>query len=278
MSGVLRAYRIGLRRAVALWPLISALWLASAAFGVTFALAAALWLADALDGALATRTLLRDLDVQVLLDLWTYHRAGLRLLLVVAAVLAVGHTALWWWLDGVVVAAVTGAGAERWRRGAALAPVMAGLFACGLTTWLAWSGVMLGVAMGLLRLGGEAPAPAASDAIVAGTAGVWLLGTAWLVAVHDQARLRAGLTGGGALAAYAWALGFVAVGGERAFGLALLLQISGGAIWAVYQLINLALPLTELIGLTGSLLWGQLFLWLRTGVRVWRLAAQRELH
>jgi len=47
----------------------------------------------------------------------------------------------------------------------------------------------------------------------------------------------------------------------------------GGGALGIYQAIGLVLPLTELIGLTGSLLWGQLFLWLRYGLRVWRLAA-----
>ena len=274
---MLRAYLTGARVAAGLWPLVTVLWFCTAAFGVAFALASAAWLADALDGALATRALLRQLDVQVLIDLWTHHQAGLRMLLVLAAVLAVFHTALWWWLDGVVVAAVAPSAESPWQRGVTLAPVMAVLFALGLLVWLGWSAAVGGAAWALIRLTRDAPSPHLWELIVAAAVALWVLGTAWLIAVHDQARLRAGLAGAGALAAYRWALGFVAAGGEHAFALALLLQLSGLAIWAVYQVIGLALPLTELVGLTWSLLWGQLFLWLRSGVRVWRLAAQRQL-
>jgi len=273
-----RAYLTGARVAVARWPLITALWLFGLAFGVAFGLASAAWLADALDGSLATRTLLHHLDAQVLIDLWVHHREGLRVLLLLAAVLAVVHTALWWWLDGVVVAAVAPSPESPWRRGTALLPVIAALFGLALFVWLAWSAAVVGVAWALVRATRESPAAHVWEAIGAGALGQWLGGTAWLIAAHDHARLRAGLSGAGALAAYRWGLAFVAAGGERAFLLALALQASGLALWAVYQLIGFALPLTELIGLTGSLIWGQLFLWLRTGVRLWSLAAQRQLH
>lgn len=273
---MIAAYWTGARLALSRWPLVTILWLISAAFGVAFALASALWLAHALDGALATKSLLHKLDVQVLIDLWVHHREGLRMLLALTALLAVGHTVLWWWLDGVIIAAVL-RGDGIWLRGAQLAPVMAQLFCLGCSLWLAWSAAIGAAAWGLMRLTQDSSTAHVWEWIGAVAAVIWVLGTAWLIAVHDQARVRAGLSGSSAIASYRWALGFVAIGGERAFGLALLLQGTGLALWAVYQLIGLALPLTELIGLTWSLLWGEMFLWLRTFTRVWRLAAQRQL-
>jgi hypothetical protein len=274
---MIAAYWTGARLAARRWLLITSLWLITAAFGVAFALASALWLGDALDGAMATKSLLHKLDVQVLIDLWVHHFEGLRMLLLLAVVLAVAHTILWWWLDGVIIAAVLPSGESIWRRGALLAPVMARLFGIGVSLWLAWSGALAGAVWGLTRLTQDSSTAHVWEWIGGIGGVVWLLGTAWLMAVHDQARVRAGLTGGGAVASYRWALGFVGFGGERAFALALLLQGSGLALWAVYQVIGLALPLTELIGLTWSVLWGELFLWLRAFVRVWRLAAQRQL-
>jgi len=275
---MLRAYLRGARLAAARWPLVTALWLFGLAFGLAFALASATWLSDALDGSLATKTLLRHLDVEVLIDLWMHHQEGLRMLLVLAAVFAVAHTALWWWLDGVIIAAIAPSPGSPWRRGTALVPAMAGLFAIAIVVWLAWTASVVAAAWSLLRLTRESPAPHVWEHIAVPALALWLLGTAWLIAVHDHARLRAGLTRTDPLSAYRWALGFVAGGGENAFALALLLQASGLALWSVYQIIGFSVPLTELIGLNASLIWGQLFLWLRTGVRLWSMAAQRQLH
>src|SRR5262245_39193543 len=117
---MLRAYFAGARAAAQRWPLIVVLWLIAAVFGVTFALAAGAWLSDALEGSLATRTLFRSIDPDVLVDVWYHHREGLDALLVLGAVLAVGRTILWWWLDGVVICALQLPEGERdhiWTRG-----------------------------------------------------------------------------------------------------------------------------------------------------------------
>src|SRR5215470_10568421 len=123
---MIRAYLVGARVAAQRWPVIIALWLIAAAFGAAFAAASGTWLTDALDGSLATRTLFRQLDADVFVDLWYHHREGLRGLLALAAVLAAVHTVLWWWLDAVVVCAVQPSDEEGsvWLRGLALAPVM----------------------------------------------------------------------------------------------------------------------------------------------------------
>lgn len=271
------AYVGGFRAALRRWPLVLALWLIGAAFGLAFTLAAQAWLAVALEGSLATRTLAHHLDPDVFIDLWYHHGEGLRLLGVVAAVLATGHLILWWWLDGVIVAAVGDAEAATWRQGLALAPAMARLYGLALVVALLWSGAVAGPAWGLLRSTREHPGAWLWYQIGGVALAVWVLGMVVLVAVHDHARLRAGLAGGGALRAYGWALRFVLRDGAATIRLALLLQLSAAGLLAVSELSSLALPLQDLLGLTGALLLGEAFLLARTAMRVWFYTAQRRL-
>ncbi len=77
---------------------------------------------------------------------------------------------------------------------------------------------------------------------------------------------------------FPWAFSFVWHGGERAFPLACALQLSGLALWIASQAVGLTVPMTAVLGLTGSLLVGEGLLWLRLWVRVWFFAAQNELH
>jgi hypothetical protein len=115
------------------------------------------------------------------------------------------------------------------------------------------------------------------EQIAAGAVMVWIVGYVFFVAVHDHARLRAARSGAGAVPAYRWALAFVLHGGERAYGLACALQLSALVLWLAYQAVGLTVPVTALLGLTGSLLWGEAMVWLRMWVRVWFFAAQNEL-
>lgn len=284
---MLRAYLLGAGAATRRWPLIVILWVITAAFGAGFALASGTWLAEALDGSLATRTLARAIDANVLVDLWYHHSEGLHMLLVLAIVMAVVHTVLWWWLHGVVVLSLQRDPAERgggpgesrgvWTGGLALAPVMAQLFAIALIVLSLFSATVGGPAYLLMRWTRSEPAAYIWYEIGGAALAVWLLGWVFLVAVHDQARLRAGRTGESALAAYRWAFTFVLHGGERAFPLACALQLTGLAFWLAYQAVAVSLPMTAILGLTGSLLWGEAFLLLRLWVRVWFFAAQNEL-
>jgi hypothetical protein len=277
---MLRSYLAGARAAAQRWPLIVVLWLIAAAFGLTFALASGAWLTDALDGSLATRTLFRAIDPDVLVDLWYHHREGIDALLVLALVLAALHTVLWWWLHGVVICALQQPAGERgliWTRGLELAPVMAQLFVVALALLAVFSAAVGGTAWILMRSTRSAPAALIWYQIGAAAAVLWAIGYVFLVAVHDHARLRAARTGEGALSAYRWGLAFVVRGGERAFPLACALQLSNLVLWAAYQAIGLTFPMTAILGLTGSLLWGEAFLWVRLWVRVWFFAAQNEL-
>lgn len=268
------AYVGGFRAMLRRWRLVLALWLAGVAIGGAFALAAQAWLGVALDGSLATRTLAHHLDPDVFVDLWFHHGEGLRMLAVVAAVLASLHALVWWYLDGVVVAAVRDGVATPWRDGIALAPVMARL---ALLAWLAvllWSAAVAGPAWALLRSTREHPGAFVWSQIAAAALAAWLAGMVLLVAVHDHARLRAGLTGAGAWRAYAWAVCFVGWGGQRAAALALALQVSAVGLVAVGEYA----ALSPVFDVTASLLVGEAFLLARSGLRVWFFTAQRRLH
>jgi hypothetical protein len=271
------AYVGGFRAMLRRWPVVLGLWLIGAAVGLTFTLAAQAWLALALERSLASRTLAHHLDPDVLVDLWFHHRESLAMLGVVGAVLAIVHVVLWWWLDGVIVAAVRDPHGDAWRDGLALAPVMARLYGLALLMVLLWSGAVAGPAWALLRSTREHPGAYLWYEVAAAALVLWLLGMAILVAVHDHARLRAGLAGAAALRAYAWALRFVFVDGEATLRLALLLQLTAVALVVLAQLSSLALPLPDLVGLTWALVLGELFLLLRTGMRVWFFTAQRRL-
>lgn len=267
----------GARAALQQWPLVGALWLIGAGFGAAFALVAAVWLGMALEGSLATRTLLEHLDTGVLVDLWYHHREGLVMLAVGAALLAAVHVILWWWLDGVIVAACAGQ-PRPWLDGLALAPVMARLYVLAAACMLAWTSVIASGTWALLRTTRESPEPYLWAQLAGGGAVVWALGMVGLIAIHDHARLRAGLAGADAAAAWTWATGFVLAGGEGAVRLAFLLQAVALLLFAIYRTVSFAIPLAELLGLTGSLLLGEIFLLARTWVRVWFFTAQRELH
>jgi hypothetical protein len=150
---MIRAYWAGARAAAQRWPLTVILWLIAAVFGLAFALASGAWLSDALDASLATRTLFRSLDPNVLVDLWYHHREGLRVLLAMVLVLVAVHTVLWWWLHGVVIASVqlpVGERTRAWTQGLELAPEMAALFALALVVLALFTGAVGGVAYALL--------------------------------------------------------------------------------------------------------------------------------
>lgn len=277
---MIRAYLAGARDAAQRWFLIAVLWLIVAAFGFAFALASSAWLSEALEQSLATRTLFRQLDPDVFVDLWYHHREGLHMLLVLAAVLAVVNAILWWWLHAVVICQLQRSPDEpggAWTQGLVLAPLMAQLFVVALVVLALFSGAVGGTAYLLLRWTRSSPSALIWDEIAGVAALVWVVGYVFLVAVHDHARLRACRTGQGALSAYRWGLGFVRRGGEGAFPLACALQLTGLVLWAAYQLAGLNVSTTAILGLTGSLLWGEAYILARVWVRVWFFAAQNEI-
>jgi hypothetical protein len=275
-----RAYRAGARAAAQRWPVIAVLWMVAAAFGAAFALAVAAWLSDALGESLATRTLYRQLDPDVFIDLWYHHREGLRGVVTLAVTLAGVHTVLWWWLDGVVITALLRPAADRagiWQQGLTVAPAMAVLWVVALAVLALFSTAVGSAAYGLMGWTRSSPAAMIWYQIGAVAALIWVIGLVFLVAVHDHARLRVCRTQQGALGAYRWAFRFVGRGGERAFPLAGALQITALVLWVGYQWVGVGVLTTPALALNGSLLWGGTYLLVRLWVRVWFYAAQNEL-
>jgi hypothetical protein len=277
---MLRAYLDGARLAAGRWLLATLLFLISAAVAVIFSIASVVWLTGALEGSMATRTLFKDFDPDVLVDLWYHHGEGLLMLGVVAAVLAVGHTIMWWWLHGVVILSVQRdepPPPDRWRRALEVTPTMAQLFLFAIIALAVFSLAVGGPTYLLTRWTRSNPSPFIWYRLWAAAAAIWVLGAIFLIGVHDHARIRACRTRHGAVACYGWALGFVLRGGERAFPLAVLLQLTAAALWAGYQVVSLTLPTTEVLGVTGGLIWGAVSVWVRVWVRLWFFAAESAL-
>ena len=174
------------------------LGLVTALFGVAFALASGAWLDDALEGSLATRTLLRSIDANVLVDLWYHHREGLRMLLVVGGAArgrdtrrsGGGCTA---WSSPRCSARHSGMPPDLDRAALELAPVMAQAVRARARRVLA-----LFSPRRRRRIRADA-----LDALQTRQAldlvpdrrrrppSLWVVGYVFLVAVHDHARLRA---------------------------------------------------------------------------------------
>jgi hypothetical protein len=276
-----RAFFRGIRVALQRWPVVITLWLVSVVFGLGFAWAGGTWLHGALDRSLATRTLLDDLDPDVLIDLFMYHREGLYLLLVVAALLGAAYVLLWLWFHGVIVASVRAHApatlGAAFRRGVDTVPVMAQLFVVAALVLALDTALIGGTAWALRRWTVASPSEVLRDGIVLGALGLWLGTYVVLVAIHDHARIRAGAAAEGALRAYGWAVRFVLRGGEPTLRLAVALNLSGVAVWVVYQTIGMNIPVSEGFGMTALVVWGELFLAARMFLRVWFFAAQSDL-
>lgn len=276
-----RAFLQGVRVALRCWRLTIMLWLVGVAFAAAFSSVSASWLSQALGGSLATRRLLRDLDPNVLIDLYYHHGAGLRLLAACAAVMAIAYVVAWIWFHGAIAVAVRANGTlgirGSLRGGVDLVPVFAALFLLAAVALAVFSAAVGGSAWWLLRRASASPSEMTRYYIIGAAVLTWLGGAVALTAVHDHARLRAAAGGQSAWAAYWWAIRFVSRGGELALWLAVVLQATGLVMWMIYQAVGMTLPATSPLGLAGSLAWGELFLWARLLLRVWFFAAQNDL-
>lgn len=278
---MLRAFLIGARLAVTCWPLVLTLWFVSALAASGFGWASGYWLAQALDGSIATRTLLKDLDPNIFVDLYYHHFASFRMLLLIAVFLVPAYALLWCWLHAVVIVTVRSAGdldvTKAFRQGWDFAARMLQLLLIALTALSVFSAIVFAAARAARYLTVASPLPFLHDGIIAAAVTAWILGFILLTAVHDHARIRACAHGEGAVRAYSWAVGFVLHGGERAFLLAALLNLVGALLWLIYESVAWILPGAGGLGVAGGLLWGQMFLCARTGLRVWFFGAQNDL-
>lgn len=278
---MLRAFLAGARLAVRCWPLALALWLLSTMFGASFAWASGYWLACALGRSTATRTLLKDLDPNVLVDLYYHHFESFRMLLLLGGFLVTGYTLLWCWLHGVVLATVQGKGhvklPDAFQRGWSFAALMLRLLVIAVTLQVAFACLVFGSAWSLWYWTIAGTSALLRDCIAAASAVIWLPGFILLVAIHDHARIRACAHGQGAVSAFLWAARFVLRGGEHAFLLALLLNFTVLLVWGVFESVAWVTPADSALGVSAAVLWAEIFAYTRLSVRIWFFGAQSDL-
>ena len=263
-----------------MWAVIGGAYAVGVAMAGLFGVAAWLWLAEALDGSLATRTLLAAADANVFVDLLMHHGESLRTLGVTAAILLVLGTLAGIWTNAAMVAAAAGARGARpaFRRGWGLLPVF-------LRLWLLAGPLAIGVAAaigigGKLLLAWAAGRGFALPPLAVLGGGFVLAGGSLLVlaAVHDHARLRSAVRPGtGAVQAYAWAWGFVWRRGTQALPLAAVLGLMAVLVWGCGVGVRHAVPTVSGAGVAVALIIGQLAAVAGAGGRGGRAAAEAAL-
>lgn len=263
-----------------MWAAIGCAYAVNAGMAGLFAIAAWLWLAEALDGSLATRTLLTAPDANVFVDLLMHHGESLRALGVTAAILVALGSLAGIWTNGALVAAAAGDVGVRQslRRGWGLFPVFLRLWMLAAPTAVAVTGAIgiggkwlvdwaAGRGLGLppfAALGGALLAIAASLVVLA--------------AIHDHARIRcAAHPEAGALRSYAWAWRFVWRGGPQALPLAVVLGLAAVLVWSCGLVIRHAISTASEVGVAAGLLLGQLGALARVVARGWSFAAETAL-
>ena len=272
-------YFSGLRDALRHWPLVLVLFAVHLLAGMIFTAAGWSWLSIALDRSLATRSLLTNLDTNLLVDLFVHHAGSFRMLILVGGVLAAAFLVLGVWLNASTVAVVgedLGLG-EGLHRGLSLFP-------CLLRLWLVATAVNLVIIIGGYVLGRALvrwTAEGASDLtwywIVGVTTALALVLLFVSVAIHDHARIRCAAAGPAAMRAYVWAIVFVLRREGRALLLMAALCGTGVALWMAYQSLGMLIVTDSTFGVTLSLIWGETLLASRMVLRVWCFAAETAL-
>jgi len=274
-----RSYLSGWRAAVQRWPLAVFLFAAACVPSFAFSALAWSWLADALDRSLATRGLLTDLDMNVFVDLLEHHGEGLWMLGLAGLLL----TAVCWligvWLNAMAIVAVTDDLPVRAAAHKSLDLYVTFLALDVLAVLVDAALLLAAVAAGrcLLHWTAEAPSELGVYGIIAGAAGIAGMLLVLVTSAHDHARIHCAATGAGAVGGCLWAFGFVLVRQRQAVLLMVLLLATGGAGWLAYQTGAKLLVTTSTPGILWAMLWGELFLFFRAFVRVWRFAAQAKL-
>jgi hypothetical protein len=274
------AYLSGLRVALRRWPLVLLLFAVSLAAGFAFSAIGWSWLALSLDNSLATRTLLRDLDMNVFVDLFIHHGESLRTLLLCGIVLAGAFWLLGIWLTACIVVEVGEADiafGESLRRGVEWFPTYFRLSLIATALNAAAIATAFFVARSVVRWTAESSSEMTFySAVMVGVVlgGLLLL---FLSSIHDHARIRSTAVATGAVAAYSWALRYVLVREWRAAPLTLLLFINAALALLLYQVVGRLVSTDSAAGVIVSLVWGQVLLLARMLLRVWTFAAQSEL-
>lgn len=269
----------GIRHCLRHWPVSVFLYAAWLAPTLIFGAVAWTRLQEGLDRSLAARTSLRDLDLNVFVDLFFHHGDIFLGIAIAGLLLGAGSMLAWIWLHAVVVAAASDDRGlrEALHRAHELFGRFFGLWTMATVLNLVIVGLFYVLARGLLWWAAEATSEL-TPYLFAGTCTA-LAGACLFVSmvVHDHARVRCVVTEANALAAYRWSWRFCLHMRNRAIAMALLLLSTGLLVWLGYQTIAMLIPVTSTPGVIASLLWGQAFLLLRAAGRFWYFASAYSL-
>jgi hypothetical protein len=255
------------------------LFAANVAGGLAFAAITWSWLAAGLDGALPTRTLLTNLDANVFIDLWVHQRASIRMLFGQGLLLVLICAAVWVWINGATIVAVSGSGstADCLRASLALYPRFVLLW----SVTAVWQAVVVGAAVLMARLlvrwTAEVPSEMISFWIWAVCLGCAAVAVLFASAVHDHARIHCAATDTAGARSVPWAITFLVRRVPTAVVINLVFLALGALFWAVYQTAATLIPVTASIGVIVSLLWGQTLILARMMLRVWLFACEAAL-
>ncbi len=269
----------GLRHCLRQWPVVLLLYAAWLAPSLIFGAVAWTRLQEGLDRSLAARTSLRDLDLNVFVDLFAHHRDLFLGITIAGLLLGAGSMLVWIWLHAVAVAAAGSDASLRdsLRRAHELFGRFFALASMATALNLLIIGAFYLLSRLLLRWTAEATAELTPYLLV-GTC-ILLAAICLLVSmvVHDNARVRCAVEEGTATTAYRWSWRFCSRPQSAALGIALLVLGAGLLVWVAYQTIAMLIPVTSTPGVIVSLLWGQAFLLVRAACRFWYFAAAYSL-
>ncbi len=241
------------------------LYAASAALAFLFGSLAWSWLERSLDSSLPSRTLLTDLDANVVVDLLVHHGESLRMLLGQGILVLIAGLLISVWTQAAVAISFTSDATV----GESLRLARSRLGTFGLLWLLNVSVTALALAaLGLILY----LATKTSLVLFNERIGNLLWGTALLLggclvlvssAIHEQARIHSAATDREAVQAWNWALRFTTVKTPLPMLIALgamgVQALSYGIYWAGSELFVVTNSTT--LGL--SLIWGQLWLMVR---------------
>lgn len=276
------ALAVGWVAAIRRWPIALLLWAVGAGCGLAFSLISGRWLEVSLNASLASRTLLKDLDLNILGELFQRHNESFRFLIFAAVVLGTAHTLLSVWLNAGVIKSVQDPDtrftlSDMWSEGFLLYRVFFRLWLLATTLEVVIvAATVLGV-RAVQRWLVQSPNELSVYGAAAGGVVLATIGLIVVIAIHDQARIYVVRRRTGALRAYRWASWFVWHGDRRALALAVALLGIGCTLWVFYQAIADAIPVTSSTGVTMSLIWGQVLLLARAGMRLVAFGAQTDL-
>ncbi len=274
-----RILRSGLHELIHRWPVV--LFLYAALMAPTLIFGAVAWarLQVALDRSLAGRTLLKDVDLNVFVDLFVHRKDAIVGIGIAAVLLIAGSMMVWIWLQASMIAALSDDESlgDAMRRGAEVFGLCFRLWLITIVVNLAIVACFYFLGRAVLWWTAESTAEMTRYWVIGGCGLAAALLLLLSMVVHDHARIRGVSTDVDALAAYRWGLRFCLHDERRTVLLAIVALGAGLVLWSLYQGAARLVSVTSAPGVVTSLLWGQVLIVARVSGRFWYFAAANEL-